>query len=215
MTDDLLAHASARSPRAALEELSMRARRAAERGRERPEVTIHLASGAVISGRLVKVDDDRGAAVALVHVGGVPAAPRVASLRVDQVVAVIHDLAPELDDLGPAPGRLEVMRAWGTHAAPLAAALGRGLELVVDDRLDESGRRAAFAHAPALGALLRDLAGDPLGRDALLAFETIRLGATPGGEIRKDARVLVIDVPDDPDRAWSPAALRHEVEQAL
>lgn len=212
---DLLAGAEPRSPRALLDELAARARRAAARGRERPDVALHLTSGAVIAGRLVAVGDDRGTAVVMLHVGGPPTAPRVAAIRVDQVIAVIHDLVREVVDHGPAPGRLEVLRAWAAQAAPLAAALGIAIELVLADDLDDAGRRAAATTAPILGQLLRELAGDDLGREALLMCTAIRLGASRGGSVRKDGSELVVEVPDDPDRAWSAADLRAEVEKAL
>ncbi len=215
MTDDLLVGADARSPRSILDELAARARRAAAGGRDRPDVAIYLASGPVLAGRLVTVGDDRGTPVALLHVSGPAAAPRVASVRIDQIIAVIHDLGRDVVEVGPAPGRLEVVRAWASHAAPLAAALGIAIELAVADGLDDAGRRATLAAAPLLGALLRQLATDDLGRHALLMFTTLRLGASRDGGVRKVGTILAIDVPEDPDRAWTAADLRTAVEKAL
>src|SRR5688572_5342074 len=96
---DLLAGAEPRSPRSILDELAARSRRAFAHGRQRPDIAIYLSSGPVIAGRLVSVGDDRGVPVAILHVGGNAVTPRVASVRVDQVIAVIHDLAHELIEL--------------------------------------------------------------------------------------------------------------------
>lgn len=212
---DLLADATARSPRAVLAELAARATRAAARGQLRPEVALYLASGPVIAGRLVSVGNDRDQPVALLHVTGAEGAPRVAAVRVDQIVAVVYDLAREVIDAGPAPGRLEVQRAWLAQAAPIASALGLSLELTLADLLDEAGRRAAFAAAPVLGGLLVQLAGDALGREALLMLTTVRLGASKEPRVRKDGTLLMVDVPSDPDHPWDEAHLRREVEKAL
>jgi len=215
VTTDLLATVTARNPRGLLDELAAKARRAAGRGRERPDIALHLASGAVIAGRLVAVGDDRGTVMAVLHVGGSPAAARVASVRVDQIVAVIHDLGAEVVDHGPAPGRLEVQRAWGAQAGPLANALGVALELTLRDELDDNGRRGALAMAPMVGGLLRELATDELGRMAMLMLTGVRLGAATSGRVGKEGSMLTVDVPDDPDRAWSVDELRREVEKAL
>jgi hypothetical protein len=43
----------------------------------------------------------------------------------------------------------------------------------------------------------------------------VRLGARRDGRVAKDGAVLVVEVPDDPDRAWRPDQLRDEVEKGL
>lgn len=213
---DLLTDVTARSPRAVLADLALRATKAVARGRDRPEVALYLASGPIVTGRLVSVANDRDQPVALLHVSGPEGAPRVAAVRVDQVIAVCYDVVREAADAGPAPGRLEVQRAWLAQAAPIAQALAMPLELTLADLLDEPGRRAAATAAPMLGALLAQLATDALGREALLQLTTVRLGAArDGGRVRKDGTLLIVEVPSDPDHAWDAGQLRAEVEKAL
>lgn len=205
-----------RSPRAILDELAARHRKALARGgAPGPEVAVYLASGPIVVGRVLAVGDDRGAALAVLHISGDLAAPRVVTVRVEQVIAIAHDLLPPAAITAPAPGRLEVARALAAFAPAIASRLGIGLELRLADDLDDAARHAVAAATPGLGALLTALAADDHGRAALLMLTTVRVGAAVTGAVRRDGAVLVIDVPRSLDDAWTEAEARAAIERAL
>ena len=213
---DALARLTARSPRRLLDELAARAQKAAAAGKDRPLVTVHLATGRDLVGRIVAVGDDGGIAVLALFVGGTLATPQVAHVRVDQVVAVTHDpVAPRPASEDPPPGRLEIARALGERAAGLASRLARPVELVAADGLGDDERRAVMAAIPIAAAVLGRLADDAMGREALAAVTTVRLGAATHGSVRRDGATLTIEVPRAPDDAWDEAAMRAAVEKVL
>lgn len=209
MTDDRLVGLIPRSPLAVLEDLAHRAARAVAAGRGRPEVALYLASGPVVTGRLVAVGDERGASLVVLHVGGDVHAPRLVTVRGDQIVGVSHELAAPIVDTGPAPGRLELARAAAS------AAVDAGVAIAVTDGLPDAGRRAVGLVLPRLGPLLAALRIDALGREALAAITTVKVGAAATGEVRRDGADLVIVVPDDPDAPWDDHALTTALERAL
>jgi hypothetical protein len=177
-----------RSPRAILDELAARHRKAQGRGGGvGPEIALYLVSGPIIVGRVLAVADDRGVALAVLHISGHVHAPRVVTVRVEHVIAVAHDLLPPAEVTTPAPGRLEVARALAAFAPAIASRLGIGLELRLADE----------------------------GRAALLMLTTVRVGAAATGAVRRDGAVLVIEVPRGLDDAWSEAEARAAVERAL
>jgi hypothetical protein len=205
-----------RSPRAILDELAARHRKAQGRGGGvGPEIALYLVSGPIIVGRVLAVADDRGVALAVLHISGHVHAPRVVTVRVEHVIAVAHDLLPPAEVTTPAPGRLEVARALAAFAPAIASRLGIGLELRLADDLDDAARHAVSAATPTLGALLTTLAADEQGRAALLMLTTVRVGAAATGAVRRDGAVLVIEVPRGLDDAWSEAEARAAVERAL
>src|SRR5438477_6032178 len=112
MTDDVAGKLVAKTPRRLLGELAALAPKLASR----PEVELHM-QGGVIRGRVIAMSDAEG--VVLVQTGGAAAAPSVAYVRADDVVAVIVIDAsvlvrPVVGD-APAPTRLELTRALGAR----------------------------------------------------------------------------------------------------
>ncbi|HUJ58251.1 MAG TPA: hypothetical protein VLX92_07155, partial [Kofleriaceae bacterium] len=116
-----------RSPRALLEELVRLAVGLARLDRPRPEVELFLASGQIVRGRVVSLDDTRDGAMLLLHVAGRDQAPTVAFVRMDHVAAVtVIDASvlvrPPVSD-EPAPSRVELMRRVAAQHDALATRL--------------------------------------------------------------------------------------------
>ncbi len=214
-TPGLLGSISPRSPRHVLEELASRGTRAVAAGKERPLVTLELASGRQIEGRCVAVGDDGGMAVALLHVGGSERAPQVAHVRTDHVVAVRYELVKDPPPAQAAPGRLELTRAVSGAAEEVAHKLGAKLELALADPLDEAQRQAVATLLPSLRQALGQLAADPMGKEALGALTAVRLGASTARGVVKASGELHVDAPLPPAEEWTTAELVKAIERAL
>ncbi len=107
-----------------LDELARISATLAKHDRGRPEVSLYLASGQSVHGRLVAVSDH-----VLVHTGGTVKAPSVAFVRVDQVAAVtVADASllakPVMSD-APVPSKLELSRQCAARVDGLSGSLGR------------------------------------------------------------------------------------------
>jgi hypothetical protein len=204
-----------RAPRRLLEELVERGQRAAVTGKDRPLVTIQLSTGRDLVGRVVALRDDGGIAVCALHVGGTAAEPQVAHVRVDQIAVITYDLDRPAHADEPAPGRLELSRALSERTASIAARLGTALAITVHEPLGEDDRRAVLAAIPTLERVIGKLADDDLGKEALGALSSVRLGASVRGGARKDGTTLTIEVPRGADDAWDENAMRVAVEKAL
>jgi hypothetical protein len=217
MATDLLAKLVPRAPRRLLEELVERGQRAAATGKDRPLVTVLLAAGRDIVGRVVALRDDGGIAVCALHIGGSPAAPQVAHIRVDQIAAITYDMVGDRPPLAdePAPGRLELARALSERTASIAARLGATLSIAVHEPLGEDDRRAVMAAIPTLEQVIGKLADDAIGKDALRTLTAVRLGASVRGGVRKDGTTLTIEVPRGAEDTWDEASMRAAVEKAL
>lgn len=221
ISDELLARLPGAGPRHVLDELVRVGRALAAAGRPRPEIECHLASGAVIRGRVISVADERGQAIALVLSGGNARAPSVTYVRVDQIAALtVVDAsllveAPAID--APVPGRLELARQLAARAEALARELGRplALELAAGAPLDDDGRRAVGVLLPLLAEALTAIARDPMGREALGALDAIELAAAPSSELRRDGRRLVIHAPQRVTDQLTASALREAIEKLL
>jgi hypothetical protein len=201
--NDRLADLNPRAPRRLLDELAGKAARAAAQGKERPQVSVMLATGRELAGRVVAIGDEGGVVVLALHV--------------DQVIAVTVDVAPDKPAFdGPPPGRLELARALGDHAAALAAALGGApVALSTADPLGDDERHAVAAALPTLAKVLLALAADDLGKDALRGLAAIKVGAAGKGSVSQSAGTLSVDVPRSSDDAWDERAMRREIEKAL
>jgi hypothetical protein len=214
----LLAKLAPRAPRRILEELVARGQKAAVTGKDRPVVTLLLTTGRDVTGRAVAIADDGGLAVIALHVGGPISAPQVTHVRVDQIVAVTHDVTtprpPMADE--PAPGRLELTRALAPHAAHLSSRIDHKLALVPNEPMDDDDRRAVMATISLFAQVLGKLADDPMGTEALRHLSEIRLGAAAKGDVRTaGGGVLVVEVPRSSDDAWDERALKNAIEKAL
>lgn len=214
---DRLAELNPRAPRRLLDELAGKAARAAAQGKDRPQVTVMLATGRELAGRVVAIGDEGGVVVLALHVGGPASAPTVTHVRVDQVIAVTVDVAPDKPAFdGPPPGRLELARALGDHAAALTSVLGGApVALSTADPLGDDERHAVAAALPTLAKVLLALAADDLGKDALRGLAAIKVGAAGKGSVTQTAGTLSIDVPRSSDDAWDERAMRREIEKAL
>jgi hypothetical protein len=213
----LLAKLAPRAPRRILEEIVARGQKAAVTGKDRPVVTLLLTTGRDVTGRAVAIADDGGLAMIALHVGGPISAPQVAHVRVDQIVAVTHDLAtprPPMADEA-APGRLELARALAPHAAQVSAKIDKKLELSPNEPLDDDDRRAVMAAIPLFAQVLGKLAEDAIGKDALRLLSEIRLGASARGDARTAGGVLTVEVPRSSDDAWDERAFKAAIEKAL
>ena len=209
-----------RAPHQVLVELARTGEALAAAEQPQPEVQLYLAGGAVIRGHLVSVVDERGGAIALVAVGGSPWVPAVAFVRIDQLIAVtVVDaslLVRGAASHAPAPGKLELARQLASQAELVATALGRTLPIRIAGELDDDGRRAVATLAPMLAEVLRAIAGDAMGQDALRPLEVIELGAAASGEVLRPApHLLVVRAPRLPTPPFTSAALRTEIERVL
>ncbi len=206
----------ARSPRHALEELILRGDRAFAAGKERPLVHLELASGRQLDGRAVAIADDGGVAVVLLHTGGPERSPQVLHLRIDVIVAVGYEVGKDrpADAAGP-PGRLELARLISAAAEDVGHKLGDKLELLLDDPLDDEQRRAVAALLPTLRPALAQLAGDAMGKEALLGLSALRLGASASRNVLKVSGELHIDAPLPPADDWTTTELVSAIEREL
>lgn len=212
---DPIGRVSPRSPRRLLEELAGAAERLAATGRPLPRVTLHLANGRDLIGRLVAFGEDGGTAVAALHVGG---DADLAHVRVDVVAAVtVHEPIAPARTAGDPPGRLELARQVKARARALAAALGAELPIALDEGLaGEADLRAVAALLAILDDALAGVLADPLGVDAVRRqVESIRLGAGEESSARLLGRALHLRAARDPLAQWTPAELRAAIESAL
>lgn len=205
-----------RSPRRALEELIGRGDRAQAQGKERPVVSIELASGRQFEGRPVALADDGGLSMLLLHTGGSERAPQVLHLRTDVIVAVGYEAgnARPVDAAGP-PGRLELSRLVSAAAEDVAHKLGKKLDLLLVEPLDDDQRRAVAALLPTLRPVLAQLATDSMGKEALLGLVAVRLGASASRHVLKVSGELHLDAPLPPADDWTTAELVAAIESAL
>lgn len=205
-----------RSPRRALEELIGRGDRAAASGKERPLVTIELASGRQLEGRPIALADDGGLSMLLLHTGGSERAPQVLQLRTDAIVALGYTVGQDrpVDAAGP-PSRLELARLVVSAAEDASHKLAKKLDLGVSDPLDDDQRRAVAAMLPSLRAALAQLAADAMGKEALLGLSALRLGASAARGVVKVGGELSIDAPLPPAEDWTTAELVSAIERAL
>lgn len=206
----------AKSTRGVLDDLARIAATLAKHDRGRPEVDLHLASGHVVRGRLVSVADH-----VVVHTGGTPRAPSVAFVRVDQIAAVgVADASllakPVMSD-APAPSKLELSRQCAARADGLAGSLGRPItvELGGASELDDDGRRAIGTLLPLVQEVVRAIASDAMGKDALAKLDAIELGATADLEVRIDGKRLVVRAPKLLSEQPTHASLRKAIEALL
>lgn len=211
----LLGQVAPRSPRHVLEDLAARGERAVAGGKERPQVSLELASGRQLQGRVVAVGDDGGLPMVLLHTGGSERAPQVMHVRADHVVAVSYDVVKEAPPDRAAPGRLEIARLLTAAAEELAGPLGRKLEVAAADPLDEAQRHAVAALVPTLRQALVRLAGDEMGREALSALGALRIGAASQRGAVKASNELHVDAPLPPGDEWTTAELQAALEKAL
>lgn len=193
----------------------MRGDRAVAGGKERPMVTLELASGRQLQGRCISVGDDGGMAMALLHTGGSERAPQVMHVRTDHVVAVSYDVVKEAPPEQTAPGRLELQRLLAAAGEELSGKLGKKLEVLAAEPLDEAQRHAVAAMVPTLRQVLTRLAGDAMGQEALTALTAIRVGATAAGGALKASGELHVDAPLPPADERTAAELQAAIEKAL
>ena len=190
-----------------LDDLARIAATLAKHGRVRPEVELVLASGHVVRGRIVTVDDG----TAIVHAGGTSAT----FVRIDQVSAItvvdasVLVKAPTADV--PVPSKLELMR----QLAARGDSLGKRLELGGATELDDDGRRAIGFALPVVDEVVGAIAGDAMGREALAKVDAIELGSASAGEVRLEGRRLVIRAPKLLSEAFTHASLRKAIERLL
>jgi hypothetical protein len=210
-----------RSPRHVLEELVARGDRAAAAGQPRLVVTLELASGRSLQGRCVALGDDGGLPMVLLHTGGSERAPEVMHVRVDHVVAVGYEAAPEPVADRTAPGRLEISRALSSVADEVSAKLGGKLELTLGELADDPRRHAVMALVPVLRQVLVRLAGDAMGAEALRALAAVRIGAATTASVvlanreLPNSRELQIDTALFPTEEWTAPDLQAAIEKAL
>jgi hypothetical protein len=176
---------------------------------------LELASGRQLQGRCVAVGDDGGLAMVLLHLGGTERAPQVMQVRADHVVAVTYDVVKEAPPDQRAPGRLEVARLLTAASEETQAPLGKPLEVVAAEPLDEAQRHAVAALAPVLRQVLARLCADELGREALGQLARVRVGAAHQRGAVKASDELHLDAPLPPGDEWTVAELAAAVEKAL
>jgi hypothetical protein len=219
VSNDIVAQVKARSPRRVLDDLAPIAGAIAGHGRARPEIELMLATGASVRGRFVSLGDDRDGVTVVVQVGGSPAEPSVAFVRVDQVVCVIVPDAgllvrgPVPDS--PIPSKLELARQAAAKSDQLAGKLGHPVSLAVVPEIDDDGRRAAATLLPLLADVLAAIAGDDMGKQALAPITAIELSAGSTGDIGRHGATLVVRAPRLLTEAYTRESLRAEIEKIL
>ena len=219
--DDTLEKLTAASPRGLLEELARIGAALAKLERARPEVEVFLASGQALRGRIVRVEEERGGHIALLHTAGPPRNPSVAYVRVDQIAALtvsdanvlVH--APTAD--APVPSRLELSRQLVARNDALAGALGRPLLITLATDANDDARRALGLALPLVTDVLTAVAGDVMGKEALAPVMAIELGGATGLEVyfEDGKQKLVLRVPTVLTQPLSHARLRATIEALL
>jgi hypothetical protein len=182
-----------------------------------PEVTLHLASGRELRGRVLAVAGSRDGVIASLRASGDRFAVDEIHVRVARIDAItLHDprpwrAAPPGD---PALGKLEVRRVLTEAGARLAAAGGPGVLGPPEDiaALADAERAAIAAAVPELAAALLGVLTDDLGRAALAGVETVALAIGPAAAARTGAR-FTITVPLSP--AERPSQWATVLEAAL
>lgn len=195
-----------------------RGAKAAVTGKDRPVVTLQLATGRDVTGRTVAIADDGGLAIIALHVGGPVSAPTVAHVRIDHVVAVTHDIATDKPPMADeaAPGKLQLARELAQKVAPAVAnKVDKPIAIVPNEPLGDDERRAVMAGIPLLATVLGKIAEDAIGKDALRRLTEIRIGAATRGDVRLSAEVLSIEIPRAADDAWDERTLRAAIEKVL
>lgn len=219
--DDLAARLEPRSPRRVLEQLAPMARALAAGGRLRPELELVLASGTVLRGRMVTIGEERDGAIVVIATGGSLREPTVAYVQVNQIIAVVVSDAsvlvhgPSFEQ--PVPSKLELARQLTALANALETDLGRPLALAVAGELDDAGRRAVAIALPLVIDVLRAVAGDPLGKEALAGLNAIELSAAPPGRhgVERRERTLVVRAPTTLLDAFTAQSARTAIERVL
>ena len=217
---DIAAEVGARSPRRVLDDLVQLAHALVANGRPRPEVELYLASGQLVKGRVVEVTDDRSGPVVAIQVGGQPRQPTMTFVRVDHVVAVtVADASvlvrAQVAD-APPPSRLELQRQIAARSDALATKLGSNAPAIaLSGELEDDGRRALGALLPVLFDVLAAIAGDEMGRAALVGITNVELIASGQAEAWKDKDKLTVRAPKLLTEAWTFASLRAAIEKQL
>lgn len=214
----MLAKFQPRAPRRILEELVARGAKAAVTGKDRPVVTLQLVTGRDVTGRAVAIADEAGLAMIALHVGGPLSAPTVTHVRIDQVVAVTHDVATDKPPMADeaAPGKLQLTRELAQKVAPVVAnKVDKPIAVVPNEPLGDDDRRAVMAAIPLLATVLGTIASDAIGADALRKLSEIRTGAATRGDVRIQGDILVIEVPRAADDAWDERTLKAAIEKSL
>jgi hypothetical protein len=219
VSDDVVAQVKARAPRRVLDDLVPIARALASHGRARPEVELMLASGQAVRGRFVTLGDDRDGVTVVIQVGGSPAEPSVAFVRIDQVVCVIVPDAgllvrgPTPDQ--PIPSKLELARQAAAKSDLLAGRVGHAVAVSIAAEMDEDGRRAIATLLPLLVEVLAAIASDDMGKQALQPITAIELGAGSAGDVGRHGTTLVVRAPKLLTEAYTRESLRGEIEKLL
>jgi len=212
---DVIGRVKPRSPRRLLEDLAAAAERLAATGRPRPRVTLHLTTGRDMAGRLLAVGEDGGSAVAVLHVGG---DTDLAHVRVELVAAVtVHEPIAPARTADEAPGRLELARQVAARSKSLAAALGAGMPIALDDvMVSDADLRAVAALLAVLDDALAGVLSDPLGVESMKReVDSLRLAAGEESSALVIGRVLHIRAARDELTRWTVAELRAAIERAL
>lgn len=183
-----------------------------------PRVTVLLASGEWVVGHVLAVG--RSQETALIATGG----KNFTLVRIDQVSAATIGADPDVAELfgepGPRPAapptKLQLSRRLDALRSALSEACGQALTVQVrwsdfpttPPAMIEMGRLVGD-----LGAVLRGLADEALGRDALRRFKRVEVVRGEAAAAVADTRTLRIVAKVTGERVRGPAS--EQVESAL
>jgi len=194
------------------------------RGEEsRALVTLHLASGTHVRGLLLARGDDTryGAAWILQEDTGQRSSDDLVYVPIAAVESVtVHGVAALIEHLGaakPPPSRLELQRLAKEASGTLASSLGRVIAFEPDAPADEPSARAMAALLKRFAGVLRDVASEALGKEALAAVDRVVLHAAEALRVAREGDALVVSAPLSSGAGGLPSGseLKSAVDDAL
>lgn len=183
-------------------------------GEELPysESSFYLRNGQVLRGVILDSGHDAAGTIVSVWLGGTD----IAQLPLNVVdVIVRHDLAPIGADTNAQPSRLELRRKLSLAADQLRESAGVHLVLELDDAAgaDDMGPIAALVDS--FDVVVRHMAMDTLGRQALAQISAVRFAGGRSALLRRIGDVLLaVGAVGVADR-WTDQELEVSLEQVL
>lgn len=167
-----------------------------------PRLTLHLTSGRAIEGLLVdRTDDISESALVIRALPSGSTAPSLTWVRVRSIDAVtLHDPELLLAELQvPVPPSREALEQRAAElSAEISLGLGSEVTIALEPLSPSAARmqlRALDRLLEALGTVLVDLCGEPLGRQALGGVRRIELATGDLLDIRLDGETLRATIP--------------------
>lgn len=176
------------------------------------ESSFYLRCGHVMRGVLLDSGHDAGGTIVTLWLGGTD----IAQLALNTVEAIVrHDLAPIGADTHAQPSRLELRRKLSIAAEQLRESGTVHLILELDDAAGPEDMGPIAALVDAFDVVVRRMAGDPLGRQALAQISAVRFAGGRSALLRRLGDVILLVGAHGVTDRWSDQELEVALEQVL